>query len=57
MLVEALDNQFKNVCEVDLAFNPHKLGYVLDELILDGLVCETNIATVTNLVRAADEQL
>ena len=47
VIVEALDNQFKNVSEVDLAFNPHKLGYVLDELILDGLVCETNIATVT----------
>lgn len=57
VLVESLDAQFKNVCEVDLAFNPHKLAYVLDELITDGLVCETNIATVTHLVNAADHQL
>ena len=43
VFVEILDSQFSNVCEVDLVFNPHKLGYVLDELIVDGMVCETDI--------------
>ena len=52
--MEILDNLFKNVCEVDLVFNPHKLGYVLDELIVDGLVCETNIKEVGNLITAMD---
>ena len=50
MFVEVLDHLFKNVCEVDLVFNPHKLGYVLDEMIVDGLVCETSIQDVCSLV-------
>ena len=54
MFVEILDNSFKNVNEVDLVFNPHKLGYVLDEMIVDGLVCETSIEEVTTLVTAMD---
>ena len=54
VFVEILDNLFKNVCEVDLVFNPHKLGYVLDELIVDGLVCETSIKEVGNLITAMD---
>ena len=40
--------------EVDLVFNPHKLGYVLDEMIVDGLVCETSIEDVSTLVVAMD---
>ena len=48
--MEVLDTIFKNVCEVDLVFNPHKLGYVLDEIIVDGLVCETSIEKVCQLV-------
>ena len=55
VFVEILDNLFKNVCEVDLVFNPHKLGYVLDELIVDGLVCETNIKEVGQIIEAMDQ--
>ena len=51
VFVEILDNCFKNVCEVDLVFNPHKLGYILDEMIVDGLVCETSIDDVCQLVQ------
>ena len=54
VLVEVLDNLFKNVCEVDLVFNPHKLGYVLDEIIVDGLVCETSIDRICTLVSQMD---
>ena len=50
VFVEVLDALFKNVCEVDLVFNPHKLGYVLDEMIVDGLVCETSIEEVGTIV-------
>ena len=50
VFVEVLDSMFKNVCEVDLVFNPHKLGYVLDEMIVDGLVCETSIEDICTLV-------
>ena len=54
VFVEVLDSLFKNVCEVDLVFNPHKLGYVLDEMIVDGLVCETSIDRVCALVHQMD---
>ena len=45
---------FMNVCEVDLVYNPHKLGYVLDEIIVDGLVCETSIERICKLVHEMD---
>ena len=54
VFVEVLDQLFKNVCEVDLVFNPHKLGYVLDEMIVDGLVCETSIEELCTLVHTMD---
>ena len=54
VFVEVLDSLFKNVCEVDLVFNPHKLGYVLDEIIVDGLVCETSIDKVCSSVQQMD---
>ena len=50
VFVEVLDSLFKNVSEVDLIFNPHKLSYVLDEMIVDGLVCETSIEDIVTLV-------
>ena len=38
--VEVLDKYFGNVCELDLIFNFHKAYYILDELLLAGLVQE-----------------
>ena len=54
MFVEVLDNLFKNVCELDLVFNPHKLNFVLDEIIVDGLVCETNIEQICTQIGEMD---
>ena len=42
VLVETLDRHFKNVCELDLVFNYPKVHYVVDEMIVGGLVVETN---------------
>ena len=43
-LVEVLDKQFgNNVCEVDLVFNPEKLHYIIDEMIMDGIVISTDV--------------
>ncbi len=36
--VEALDQCFKNVCELDLVFNVDKVHSILDEIIVGGLV-------------------
>ena len=43
--MELLDKQFgNNVCEVDLVFNPDKVHYALDEMIMDGIVISTSVS-------------
>ena len=42
------------ITETDLVFNPHRAAYVLDELICDGIVCETSKGRVVETVRAMD---
>jgi AP-3 complex subunit sigma len=51
--VEALDRSFENVCELDLIFHSDKCHYVLDEIIIGGLVLDTSI---TNIMGGADDQ-
>ncbi len=46
VFVEVLDKCFENVCELDLIFNSDKVHYILDEIIMGGMVLETNIADV-----------
>ncbi|CAM9577748.1 unnamed protein product [Choristocarpus tenellus] len=46
VFVEALDKCFENVCELDLIFHSDKVHYVLDEIIMGGMVLETNISQI-----------
>ncbi|CAL8070980.1 unnamed protein product [Calicophoron daubneyi] len=46
VFVEALDKCFENVCELDLIFHVDKVHYILNELVLGGLVLETHINEV-----------
>jgi AP-2 complex subunit sigma-1 len=41
LFVEILDTFFKNVCELDLVFNFHKVYAILDEFCLGGELQET----------------
>ena len=50
MFVEALDKCFENVCELDLIFHSDKVHYVLDEIIMAGMVLETNIINILTSV-------
>eukprot|EP01084_Bolivina_argentea_P056047 102626_1 len=50
VFVEALDTCFENVCELDLIFNSDKVHYVLDEIIVGGMVVETNISSILDAV-------
>ncbi len=43
VFVESLDKCFENVCELDLIFHSDKVNYILDEIIMAGMVLETNI--------------
>jgi AP-3 complex subunit sigma len=50
VFVESLDKCFENVCELDLIFHSDKVNYLLDEIIMAGMVLETNINHVLTSV-------
>ncbi|KAK4178802.1 clathrin adaptor complex small chain-domain-containing protein [Triangularia setosa] len=50
--VEALDRLFENVCELDLIFNFETLHATLGEMIIGGVVIETNMERIVAGVRA-----
>ncbi|AEO71865.1 uncharacterized protein THITE_2171724 [Thermothielavioides terrestris NRRL 8126] len=50
--VEALDRLFENVCELDLIFNFETLHATLGEMIVGGVVVETNMDRIVAGVRA-----
>ncbi len=41
-LVETMDKYFENVCELDIMYNIEKAHYILDEMIMNGQIVETN---------------
>ena len=51
-LVETMDKYFENVCELDIMFNIEKAHFILDEIIMDGHIAETNKANILNPVVA-----
>ena len=53
VFVETLDKSFENVCELDLIFHSDKVNYILDEIIMGGMVLETNIK---HILMAVNEQ-
>ncbi|KAI0979619.1 hypothetical protein GJ496_003296 [Pomphorhynchus laevis] len=54
--VEVLNGIFVNVCEVDITFNFAKVDYILQEMIVGGLVVETDVNEVISRVKLLEEQ-
>ena len=54
VFVEVLDKCFENVCELDLIFHPDKVNYILDEIIMGGMVLDTNIGDVLEAIKDMD---
>ncbi|KAE8618152.1 hypothetical protein XENTR_v10009289 [Xenopus tropicalis] len=52
VFVETLDKCFENVCELDLIFNVDKVHYILHEMVMGGMVLETNMSEVITQVEA-----
>lgn len=50
VFVETLDKSFENVCELDLIFNVDKVHHILNELVMGGMVLETNMNDIINHV-------
>ena len=38
VFVEALDKCFENVCELDLIFHSERVHFILDEIVMGGMV-------------------
>ncbi|CAG9573758.1 unnamed protein product [Danaus chrysippus] len=53
VFVETLDKCFENVCELDLIFHADAAHQVLDELVMGGMVLQTNMADI--LCRLAEQ--
>ena len=50
VFVETLDKSFENVCELDLIFNVDRVHHILNELVMGGMVLETNMNDILNHV-------
>ncbi|KAI0015249.1 AP complex, mu/sigma subunit [Xylariomycetidae sp. FL0641] len=50
--VESLDKLFENVCELDLIFNFETLHAALSEMIVGGVVIETNLDRIVSGVKS-----
>lgn len=48
MLVETLDRCFENVCELDLIFHLDKVHYILNEMVMGGMVLETSLQEIVS---------
>ncbi|RWS11085.1 AP-3 complex subunit sigma-like protein, partial [Dinothrombium tinctorium] len=53
VFVETLDKCFENVCELDLIFHVDKVHHILNEVVMGGMVLETNM---TDILVRIDEQ-
>lgn len=53
VFVEALDQCFEGVCELDLIFHSDKVHFIVDEIIMGGMVLETNL---TSIISAINDQ-
>lgn len=54
-LVETLDKYFENVCELDIMFNLEKAHYIIDEMILNGYIVESNRQTILEPLKEMDK--
>jgi AP-3 complex subunit sigma len=55
VFVESLDRCFESVCELDLIFHSDRVHYILDEIVMGGMVLETNIHAILTSVKDQDK--
>ena len=54
-LVETMDKYFENVCELDIMFNIEKAHFILDEMVMNGQIIETNKANILAPLRMLEK--
>ncbi|EGD75436.1 clathrin adaptor complex small chain family protein [Salpingoeca rosetta] len=55
MVVETMDQYFEGVCELDIMFNIDKAHFILDEMIANGEIVETNKTRIIAPIRVIDK--
>lgn len=55
VFVEGLDRKFENVCELDIVFSSTQVHYLLDEVILGGLVIDTNMRDILETLHQMEQ--
>lgn len=45
-IVDIMDKIFENACELDVLYHPDKMNALIDEIIVAGIVVETNIMEI-----------
>lgn len=55
MIVETYDSYFEGVCELDIMFNIEKAHMILDEVVVNGEIVETNRSRILAPVRIVDK--
>ena len=54
-MVETLDKYFENVCELDIMFNIEKAHFILDEMVMNGHIVETNKVNILTPIKLMDK--
>eukprot|EP00295_Goniomonas_pacifica_P039071 CAMPEP_0175990096 /NCGR_PEP_ID=MMETSP0108-20121206/52114_1 /TAXON_ID=195067 ORGANISM="Goniomonas pacifica, Strain CCMP1869" /NCGR_SAMPLE_ID=MMETSP0108 /ASSEMBLY_ACC=CAM_ASM_000204 /LENGTH=92 /DNA_ID=CAMNT_0017321525 /DNA_START=225 /DNA_END=503 /DNA_ORIENTATION=- len=54
-LVETMDRYFENVCELDIMFHIEKAHFIVDEMVLNGCIVETNKSNILDPVLATEK--
>jgi AP-3 complex subunit sigma len=55
VFVEGLDKCFENVCELDLIFHADKVNFILDEIVMSGMVLETSLKEIIKAVQGSQK--
>jgi AP-3 complex subunit sigma len=55
VFVETLDNCFESVCELDIIFNMDKVHYVLQEIVMGGMVLETDMHKILQAYKEQED--
>jgi AP-4 complex subunit sigma-1 len=54
-LVETFDRYFENVCELDVMFNMEKAHFILEEMVSNGCIVETNKQNILDPITTMDK--
>ncbi len=56
VFVYVLDKTFENICELDIVYGYERVNHVLNEVIMSGMVLETNSDVILNTIAEYNKQ-